>query len=216
MNRADLQDAVADERMALADLLQTLTPEQLNTWSLCASWKVPAVAAHLTTLFNVSMPGMTVRIARNRFSFGRAVEQLTAELAQRPIEQIAEQLRANARNSKHPPTLPLAPLTDLIVHGEDIRRPLGLVREIPFERVSAAMEFVTGGRAVGFVPANRIRGLRFMATDGDGIWGSGQIVHGPALSLLLGALGRRVAFADLGGSVEVLSARLETKVARIA
>ena len=216
MTKDEIAAALTDERMALADLFDSLTPEQLGTWSLCAKWTVKDVAAHLTTLFNVSMASMSVRVAKNRFSFAKAVEQLTSELSRRPIEQITAQLRDNAANLKHPPTAPLAPLADVIVHAQDVRRPLGTAREVPFDRVSAAMEFITSGRAAGFVPSSRVRGLRFMATDGDGAWGKGQIIHGPALSLLLGAMGRRVAFAELGGAVEALSARLEAKQPRIS
>jgi uncharacterized protein (TIGR03083 family) len=216
MNTRDISAALADERIALADLFDSLTPEQLGTWSLCARWTVHDVAAHLTTLFNISMIAMVVRIAKNRFSFSKAVEQLSKELAARPIDQITTQLREHASDRKHPPTAPLAPLADIIVHGQDVCRPLGITHEVPFERVSAALEFVTGGRAAGFVPPSRLRGLRFQATDGDGVWGSGQLIHGPAMSLLMGAMGRRVALADLGGAVDVLSARLDGKVPRIS
>lgn len=215
MNKSDIADAVAAERTALANLLETLTPHQLATPSLCAGWTVHHVAAHLTTLFNVTMPQMTLRIARHRFSFDKAVNDLTNELSRRPIEQISAELRANAGNSRHPPSAPLAPLTDVIVHGEDIRRPLGVRRDVRFASTCAAMSFVTGGRARGFLPGSRIRGLRFQATDGDGVWGRGQLIHGPALSLLLAAMGRRVALSDLGGAVGLLDARLTSKVPRI-
>ncbi len=216
MNKDDISAALADERIALADLFDSLTPEQLATWSLCARWTVKDVAAHLTTVFNVSIIEMAVRIAKNRFSAARAFEEVTQELADRPIAQITSQLRDNAPNTKHPPTAPIAPLVDLIVHAQDVRRPLGIPRDAAFERVSAAMGFITSGRATGFVPGARLRGLRFQATDGDGVWGKGQLIHGPALSLLLGAMGRRVALAELGGAVDVLSARLDGKVPRIS
>lgn len=216
MKAADLSVALADERIALADLFDSLTPEQLGTWSLCARWTVHDVAAHLTTLFNISMASMVVRIAKNRFSFSKAVEQLSKELAERPITQITAQLRAHASDHKHPPTAPLAPLADIIVHGQDVCWPLGMTHHVPFERVAAALDFVTGGRSVGFVPASRLRGLRFQATDGDGVWGTGQLIHGPTMSLLMGAMGRRVALADLGGAVDVLSERLDGKVPRIS
>lgn len=215
MNTSEIADAIAAERLSLADLLETLTPQQLGTPSLCAGWTVHHVAAHLTTLFNVTMPQMTLRIARHRLSFDKAVNDLTNELSRRPIEQISAELRVNASNAKHPPSAPLAPLADVIVHGEDIRRPLGVRRDVPFASTSAAMSFVTGGRARGFLPGSRIRGLRFQATDGDGVWGTGQLIHGPALSLLLAAMGRRVALGDLGGAVGLLDERLTRKVPRI-
>jgi uncharacterized protein (TIGR03083 family) len=212
---SEIGDAVALERLALADLLESLTPEKLGQASLCAGWTIKHVAAHLTTLFSVTMPQMSIRIVRNRFNFAKAVNQLTNEMVARPIEEIVADLRKHASDTKHPPTLPFAPLTDVIIHGEDIRRPLGLTREVPFESVAAAMSFLTGGRAQGFAPNARVKGLRFQSTDGDGVWGSGQLIHGPALSLAMGIMGRRVALKELGGAVNVLESRLTAKVPRI-
>lgn len=208
MSNAQLVADVAEERLVMADLFESLTEGQLRTPSLCDGWTVKDVAAHLTASFNVTLPEMFVRVLGEQLSIARAIDRLTKQLAGRPIEGIVAQLRAQAGNDRHPPGAPLAPLVEVIVHGEDVRRPLGIGHTVPFERVSAAMEFVTGGRAVGFLPGSRVRGLRFVATDGDGAWGKGNIIHGPAMSLLLAALGRRVALADLGGATNVLADRL--------
>ncbi len=59
-----LWDDVAAERRAIADLLDTLTPEQWETPSLCGAWTVRDLAAHLvmphtagcTTLVLSSLP----------------------------------------------------------------------------------------------------------------------------------------------------------------
>ena len=215
MNRDEMFVVLADERVAFADLLEGLTPAQLASPSLCAGWTVKHVAAHVTTLFNVTMPQMAVRIGRNKFNFDKAVRQLTNELAQRPIEHIVTDLRSHATSRKHPPTAVMAPLTDLIVHGEDVRRPLGLAHQVPHDAISLAMGFVTSGSAKGFVPGSRIRGLRFQATDDERAWGKGQLIHGPAISLLMGVMGRRPALKELGGAVQVLDDRLTGKVPRI-
>ncbi len=210
MNDADVVAAITDERLRLAELFASLTPAQLATSSLCAGWSVKHVAAHLTMLFNVSGPRLMFRVLGEQLSFDRAIDGITQQMATRPIDGIVRQLRDFAGDRRHPPGRAVAPLADLIVHGEDVRRPLGITRDYPFERVDAALRFVTAGRAIGFVPASRIRGLRFVATDRDGTWGVGNaIVHGPALSLLLGIMGRRIAFADLGGAVRVLQQRVD-------
>lgn len=193
----------------MADLFESLNEGQLRTPSLCDGWTIKDVAAHLTMAFNVTVPGMIVRVLGEQLSFARAVDRVTRQLADRPIEGIVAQLRDHAGNRRHPPGAPLAPLVDVIVHGEDVRRPLGIEHTVPFDRVSAAMGFVTGGRALGFLPGSRVRGLRFVATDGDGEWGKGHIIHGPAMSLLLAAMGRRVAMAELGGATNVLADRLK-------
>jgi hypothetical protein len=89
-------------------------------------------------------------------------------------------------------------LGEAFVHGEDIRRPLGIVRAYPLEAVVLAIEFyarsnlVIGGR-------DRIAGLRLNAEDAGHQIGDGVEVRGPAISLLLAAAWRPVAVADLDG-----------------
>jgi len=212
VNRAWIIDSIADERRGLADLFESLTPVQLASPSLCEGWSVKHVAAHVTTLFNVSMPRMAFRILGEQLSAARAIDQLTQQMATRPIEGIVAQLRDFADDRRHPPGRPLAPLADLVIHGEDVRRPLGIRRTVPLDRVKAAMGFVCGGRTVGFLPSSRIRGLRFVATDADASWGQGgAVIHGPTLSLLLAVMGRRDALGDLGGAVHLLIDRLDGK-----
>lgn len=214
MTTPSLAAAITGERSALVDLLVDLDDAQLRMPSLCAGWTVHHVAAHLTMPFNISLPGLLWRAVTEPMSLSGAIDRLTREHACRPIEGIIAQLRDHVADTAHPPGQPVAPLVDLLVHGEDIRRPLGMARPIPFDHAAAAMTFVTQGRAFGFVPGSRIRGLRFVATDGDRTWGQGQVVHGPVLELLLGVMGRRVALEHLGGAVQILRDRLDPQPAR--
>ncbi len=210
MANSELIDAIAAERRAIADWLEGLTPEQLATPSLCEGWTVQDVAAHLTTLCSVSFPAMTWRIMKAGGSFPKAVDRLTHDLSRRrPTSALVAGLRANATNGKHPPTVPAAPLTDAIVHGEDMRRPLGAVRDVPLPAARTALEFVASGRDRGtFVPRGRLRGLRLVATDQDWASGEGDEIRGASLPLLLGALGRKVALPELTGAVNALQGRL--------
>ncbi len=204
----DIFDAVAAERLAIADQLQSLSAEQLAAPSLCDGWSVHHVAAHLTMPWAVSAPTMAMRVLRAR-SISRAIDGVTHELAQQPITEIIDSLRANAHNRKHPPGLPRAPLTDLLVHGEDVRRPLGLHRAIPMSTSRLALQFVTSGRDRGtYVPTSRLGGLRLVATDQDWAWGEGAQISGRSMSLLLAAMGRRVALPELNGAANLLEARL--------
>ena len=43
----DSWQTLEDERLAFADLLDTLTPEQWDTPSLCGDWTVAEVATHM-------------------------------------------------------------------------------------------------------------------------------------------------------------------------
>ncbi|MEQ1701413.1 MAG: maleylpyruvate isomerase family mycothiol-dependent enzyme [Ilumatobacteraceae bacterium] len=209
MAHDEVFEAVAAERLALADMLEGLTPEQLSTPSLCAGWTVQEIGAHLTFLWTVSFPLMMWRVVKARGSFPRAVDRLTRERGHQPIDEIVAGLRANAHFRKHPPGVPQAPLTDAIVHGEDVRIPLGITREVPLPAVRIALDFVTSGRDRGtFLPRGRLQGLRLVATDQDWAWGKGEEISGPSLPLLTGVMGRTPALHALGGAVGVLQARV--------
>jgi hypothetical protein len=72
-----------------------------------------------------------------------------------------------------------------------------------------SLDFLTGGRAVGFAPKRRLAGLRFVATDLDWSAGSGPEVAGPAEALIMAMTGRAVAIAELDGpGVRILRSRL--------
>lgn len=208
----DLFAEIADERLRLADLLATLTTEQMRTPSLCEAWTVRDVGAHL--LMPLITPGSKFGLAfiRHRFNFDRASEALTASVARRSDAELVAGLRENAASRFTPPGMgPQAPLTDVVIHGQDIRRPLGLKREFPSRRLTVVLEFLTGPDARrGFVPASRIAGLRFIATDVDWSTGTGPEVIGSGEAVMMAVAGRGVALADLTGAGV---ADLETRLA---
>ena len=73
-----------------------------------------------------------------------------------------------------------------------------MTRAVAFYAKSNA---IIGGR-------DRVAGLTLKATDADFSVGSGPVVEGPAISLLLAASGRKSALADLtGDGVETLRSR---------
>jgi uncharacterized protein (TIGR03083 family) len=191
---------IADERRNLADLLSGLTEEQLATQSLCDEWSVHEVAAHLIMPLEVSMPRFLLTILACRGDFDRANVRLTRELARRPIEKIVEVLRRKAASRFTPPgSGPEAPLTDLLVHGLDIRWPLRLPWDIPEERMQTSLTFLTGPSARRLVGKGTLDGLRVEADDLDWTYGDGPIVTGTAEALLLAITGRDAALGVLSG-----------------
>ncbi|WP_204261446.1 maleylpyruvate isomerase family mycothiol-dependent enzyme [Blastococcus saxobsidens] len=191
---------IADERRGLADLMAGLTSEQQAAQSLCSAWRVHDVVAHLVMPLEVGMPRFALAMLLCRGNFDRANVRLTRELARRPFEELTELLRRKADSRFTPPGLgPEAPLTDLLVHGLDIRRPLGLTREVPEQRLRTALAFVATAGGGGPVAEGRLDGLRFEATDVDWAHGSGPSVRGGAEDLLLAITGRSVALDQLTG-----------------
>ncbi len=109
-------------------------------------------------------------------------------------------LRQGADHRLSPPiTGPLSGLTDVLVHGGDIRIPLGLPFDPDPHLVSLALDFLTGSRALGFVPFGRLRGIRLQASDVDRSWGRGAEVRGPVRALMMAACGRGALLHQLDG-----------------
>lgn len=200
---------IAQERRALADTLSGLDTPQWTTRSLCQEWAVRDVAAHLLMPLVTPLPRVLVSMAANRFNFDRANIKLTAHVARRSNAELVTGLRANAEHRFKPPGMgPEAPLTDVLVHGQDIRRPLRLAHEIDREHLTRSLTFLAG-KSLGFVPKGMFDGIRIEATDLDWAHGDGPVVRGPGEAVLLTLTGRRIAVADLEGpGVETLRARL--------
>ena len=183
--------AIADERRLLADLLTGLTAQQRATPSLCAGWTVHDVAAHLVVPLQVSTARFALAMLACRGDFDRANTWLTREQARRTADELAGVLRARAGSRFTPPGAgPEAPLTDLVVHGLDIRRPLGIERAVPADRLRAALGFLTSRAARGIVRRGVLDGLRLEASDVGWEHGDGPAVRGDAETLLLAITGR--------------------------
>jgi uncharacterized protein (TIGR03083 family) len=149
---------------------------------------------------------------RNGFNIHKANSRVARQMAERPAEELADGLRTNAENPFRPPIVGYpGQLTDLQVHGQDMRRPLGLPHGLSLDRLRISLDFLVGGRAVGFAPRRRLAGLRFETTDLDWSWGDGPILAGPAEALALAMTGRTVALGELDGDgVPILRNRLKT------
>jgi uncharacterized protein (TIGR03083 family) len=205
----DTFEMIAQERRSLADMLWGLEPQQWITPSLCEGWTVHDVASHLLMPLVTPIPRVLLAMLGSGFNFDRANVKLTDRVAQRSNDEIVAGLRANAEHRFKPPGLgPEAPLTDVLVHGQDIRRPLGIQHVIEPERLRRAMTFVAG-KGQSFLPQGRVNGIRFEATDLDWASGEGAAARGPGEAILLALTGRQVALADLEGpGVDVLRERL--------
>jgi uncharacterized protein (TIGR03083 family) len=191
---------IAAERRALADLLETLTPEQWATPSLCRGWTVRHVAAHLMTGPTGTAAGFLRAMVRARGSFARANTLLTDARAERSTTVLVADLREHAGNRFTPPTMDWhAPLTDLLVHRLDITVPLGIDHGRPLTPWADALDFLTSARATrGFLPRG-LPDLTYAATDLDHTRGNGPRVEGPVEALALAITRRPARLDELGG-----------------
>lgn len=201
--------AVADERRAIAELIDGLDPEQLATPSLCGGWDVKTVAAHLVSDFTDGFWGFLASGVRHG-SIERGIDALAQRRARSCAADIAATLRRDADHRLSPPvTGPVSGLTDVLVHGADIRIPLGIPHNPDPRQVARVLDFLTGPTQLGFFPKRRLRGLAFHDVDTGHTWGAGEPVSGPGVGLMLAVCGRTVGFDGLSGAgVQVLRSRL--------
>jgi uncharacterized protein (TIGR03083 family) len=203
---------VRGERLRLADEIEELVAEQWATPSLCAGWRVADVAGHLVFLAEANQLrgiGYMWRYGRG-VSVNRMVDVTARRWAQATPTELADRLRAAADGRYRLPGAPAsAALAEVVVHGEDLRRPLGLAapERDPADLVPALDLYRRIGR---WFLRRGVRRLRVEATDVDWSAGAGDLVRGPALALLLALAGRDSACDELDGA-GVTSLRLRSR-----
>lgn len=185
-------------RAALAADLADLTDQEWATQSLCDRFTVREVLAHLTAGASLASARWLADVIRCRFDFDKMVAmQLAGQMGITPAETLARFRRVITSTSK-PPLPAVAMLGETIVHGEDIRRPLGIHRDHPISTLTTVADYYQRSDLV--VPAkSRIRGLRLTATDSSFTTGSGPLVSGATLALIMAMTGRMVYCDELDG-----------------
>ncbi|WP_328349823.1 maleylpyruvate isomerase family mycothiol-dependent enzyme [Streptomyces sp. NBC_00445] len=202
---------IRTERAALAADLAGLTDEQWQTPSLCTELTVREVLAHLTAAASLNSVRWLAGVLRCRFDFDRQVAMRLAEqLGATPAETLARFQRVVPSTTK-PPLPVIAMLGETIVHAEDIRRPLGIGRAYPIDVVTRVAEYYRGSDLV-VVAKGRIGGLKLVAKDGPFTTGSGPLVSGTTLALVMAMTGRATYCDDLeGDGAELLRGRCGTR-----
>ncbi|GAA3223232.1 maleylpyruvate isomerase family mycothiol-dependent enzyme [Nonomuraea helvata] len=207
---ADLWSLIHAERAALAADLADLTGEQWVTPSLCTGLTVREVLAHLTAGATLNPVRWLAGVIRCRFDFDRQVAMRLAEqLGASPAETLGR-FRGVITGTTKPPLPTVAMLGETIVHGEDIRRPLGIRRDYPMETLTVVADYYRRSDLV-VLARGRISGLRLFANDGPFTAGSGPLVAGTTLALTMAMTGRASYCDELEGEgVATLRERGET------
>lgn len=188
MNTDEIWRCVDDQRVELAGLLEGLSAEQWMAPSLCDGWRVRDVAAHLTHshMHPVQAIGEAIK---SGFRFDAMISRLGRE-DRRSQSEIAAALRGMAgARKKVPGTSVQQPLIELLVHGQDITVALGIDRPMP---IDAAVEAATklSGMKFPLNAAQRLAGVRLVATDADFGAGEGREVAVPIRDIVMILAGR--------------------------
>jgi uncharacterized protein (TIGR03083 family) len=203
-------EMVEAEQRELLEVLVGLAVDDWDLPTLCGTWKVRDVVAHLISMNEAGPVGFLQATLSMSWFNSTAVRRRRLLTPDELIGAFERMIGIRGLGRVVPRS---AMLVEVLVHAQDIRRPLGLPRHVPAERLrvllprcvspaSYAPGFgFTGGR-------NRARGLHLRATDLDWSWGSGPEVDGAAEALLMAVLGRRAVLTELSGEgVRTLEAR---------
>ncbi|MGW6929868.1 maleylpyruvate isomerase family mycothiol-dependent enzyme [Lentzea sp. NPDC054927] len=203
----DFPEIQKREMAALVDDLSALGPQQWRSKTLCADWDVEEVLAHLGAAATITRWGWIRSIVGARFDADlhnrRRLEEFRGANPQETLERFRRVGTITLPVKSSP-----AGLGEVIVHAEDIRKPLGLRHDpdaaglLAVARFFATKDFAVNSRTL-------VKGLALRAADADFEEGSGPEVSGPLLSLVMVMAGRRAFLPDLSGDgVPELSGRL--------
>jgi hypothetical protein len=128
--------------------------------------------------------------------------------------QTLDQFRAVITSSTAPSSHTPAYLGEVVVHAQDIRQPLGLTRVPGVDALTPVAEFFAQ-RNFAVPSRTRSDGLQLRADDGPFATGTGPLVTGSTLALVLGMAGRVPYLDELDGpGVPTLRSRLQPKATR--
>lgn len=204
---ADIWPTIHAERDALIADLEGLTPEQWNAATTCGHWDVHQVFGHLVSLAKMTPPKFLFQMAGSGFSFDKYADKgVAAETAGGPAATLAA-LKSAKNGTNAPPGPKETWLGEHFVHGEDIRRAVGIKRDYPLDQVARALVFYSGSEPI-IHGKSRVAGLTLKATDHDVTIGAGPLVEGSVMDLLIATSGRKASLDKLSGpGVETLRSR---------
>src|SRR4051794_19371718 len=204
---ADLMPMVHTERASLSEFLDTLTPEQWSAPTWCDKWNVQELVAHLTAAGNITAPHFLAGFVKAGFSFDKTVDTDLRNYSKGTPSDVKARYDAIITSNRKPPGPAYVALGEVMVHSEDIRRPLGARGDHPAEHLTTLAELYKKTGAP-LRAKQRLEGLQLEATDVDWSAGAGPEVRGPCMSLILAMVGRSGALDDCeGAGVETLRSR---------
>jgi uncharacterized protein (TIGR03083 family) len=198
MKATETWEHIHAERASMADTLAGLTEEQWGASSWCTGWSVQQTAGHILAAAEQTPVNFYKDLTAARFKFDVFTDRDAKRLGALDHEQLVTRLRARTSTTNRPPAPVLAMLGEIIVHGEDIRRPLGLEHQAPRAALVAVADgWKQSNLLIG--SKRRIAGVRLRATDCEWVHGEGPEVTGPLNSLVLAMTGRKGSHGDLAG-----------------
>src|ERR1019366_3189785 len=192
---------IAQQRRAVADVLETLTGDEWGSPSLCGGWRIQEMAAHLTMPFRVSNPRFFLGVVGAGGNIAKVMDKFAKGHSSEPPEQLIACLRDNAGSHFVPPTFPVvASLNEIVVHGFYVAIPTDRHVEVPEEVSRLVLDYLVSPKAgTGHTKRGLTNGVQLVSTDSSWSWGSGPEVHGTNFGLIMVLARRPIGFDHVSG-----------------
>jgi uncharacterized protein (TIGR03083 family) len=197
------------ERAALAEDLARIGADQWRHDTLCGGWDVEQVVAHLTAAASLNqwqwMRSMLGARFRPDVHNQRRLSEQTGATPAETLDRFRAVITSTTAPSLHTP----AYLGEVVVHAQDIRQPLGLARAPSVDAMTPVADFFA--RRDFAVPSHsRVADLQLRADDGPFATGTGPLICGSTLALVMTMAGREAYLAELDGpGVPTLRSRIQ-------
>ena len=200
---------VRAERAALAEDLAGLGAEQWRHDTLCGKWDVEQVVAHLTAAASLNQWQWLRSMLGARFRPDVHNQRQLAEHCGSTPAATLDRFRAVVASTTAPSWHTAAYLGEVVVHAQDIRQPLGLVRTPSVDALTPVADFFAR-RDFTVASRTHVADLRLRADDGPFATGTGPLVTGSTLALVMSMAGRVSYVAQLDGpGLPTLRSRLK-------
>ncbi len=186
------------ERAALAEDLEHFTGKQWHHATLCGQWDVEEVVAHLTAAASINQWRWLRSMAGARFRPDVHNQRRLSDYRGRTPAETLDKFRATLDSSIAPSGHTPAYLGEVIVHAQDIRQPLGLPRTPDVDALTPVADFFAR-RNFAVRSRTVVEGLQLRADDGPFAFGSGPLVTGSTLALVMSMAGRAPYIDQLDG-----------------
>lgn len=199
MRKSEVWELVHAERHHLIDDLTDLPRDAWETPTACRNWTVHDVLAHQLDTAATGKWAFIWSMMRAKGDFDQTnIDGIQRCKRDDPHDTLAD-YQAIAHYRRIPTAHRATRLVEVYLHGEDIRRPLGITGSYPAEGVHDALTYQLrtptwfgGGR-------ERAAGYRLIDSATGAAWGEGIEVTGAAIDLFLAVSGRPVSAELLDG-----------------
>jgi uncharacterized protein (TIGR03083 family) len=192
-------DMVRAEQQECAALFRSLSSDEWEAPTLCAGWTVRDMLSHIASTI-VMNPAHAIRVVRFRKDIDRLNQTTIDAWRDRPTASLIDRIehakvpsigqRIVGRGNS---------LRALVIHQQDVRRPLNRPRRLDPDRVRAVLDAILDDSGGNLGSVERAGGLRLVAEDIDWSHGSGLEVRGPAAAVLMALAGRTDGLRHLSG-----------------